>query len=301
MKVVRHEVRGGNHQAHLKCSDCGRERAVGWSILSGSDRVVTATGHSRSPGVRLDEHGKQEVIFDSDLTPEQLSQLDSIVIPEVERDMQSIDEQVRAVLEFRAEARERGIDFLLEEASWPVFLPVGIYPRLHLRRFDPIGDSDEHGEFRVVLKTFKSTFVGPVGGEPNESLFVGNRVGTRHVAFVIPTVAEYMMGAVKSLPAMSEFISFGSVVKPANLEIIEAITPESLQTTLNSGDDVTWKIWRLKSPNHQAYASAEIRGTLVDVGAVGIAAKDITSMLSQFSLIASGSAEAADLVSSYGR
>lgn len=300
MKIVRHEVHGGSHQAQLKCSNCDLETAVGWSTFGAGDSC-TASGYSRSPGATLDEHGKLKVIFDSDLTPEQLSQMGSIVIPEMERDFRSVDERVRAVLEFRAEARERGIEFLLEEASWPVFLPVGIYPRLHLCRFDPGGNPDEHGEFRIVLKTFISTFVGPAGGEPNESLFIGNRVGTRHVAFVIPYVAEYMMRAVKSLPAMSEFISFGSIVEPANLEIIEAITPESLQTTLNSGDDVTWKIWRLKSPNHQAYASVEIRDTIVDVGAAGMAAKDINSLLSQFSLIAPGTAEAADLVSSYGR
>ncbi len=299
MKVVRHEVHNGNYQAQLKCSNCGRETAVGWSTFSAGGSS-TATGYSRSPGVRLDEDGKQEVIFDSELTPEQLSQLDSIAIPEVERNMQSVDESVQLVLEFRAEARERGIDFLLEEVGWPVFLPVDVYPRLHVRNFDYGGHPDEHGESRYVLGTLKFTFVGPIEGEPDESLFVGSRVGIRPVWLVIPVAAEYMTAVLKFLPSMSEFMPFGTVIRPVNLEILEALSPERFQTTLKSGDHVTWEIRRLDSPSHLAYASGKIRGTMVDVGAAGMAAKDITSFLSQFSLIAPGSVEAAELVNSYG-
>lgn len=299
MEVVRHEVHNGNHQAQLKCSNCGRETAGGWSAFD-SGGSSTATGYSRSSGATLDEHGKLKVIFDSELTPEQLSQLDSLAMPEVERDRKSVDERVQLVLAFRAEARERGIDFLLEEAGWPVFLPVGVHPRLHVREFDYGGHPDEHEESRYVLGTLKFTFVGPTDGEADESLFVGSRVGIRPVWLVIPLAAEYMTAALKFLSAMSESMPFGTVIKPANLEILEALSPERFQTTLKSGDDVTWQIRRLDSPCHLAYAFGKIRGTIVDVGAAGMAAKDITRLLSRFSLIAPGSIQAAELVNSYG-
>ena len=48
-----------------------------------------------------------------------------------------------------------------------------------------------------------------------------------------------------------------------------------------SGEVVSWKIWRFNAPLPIVYARAQIENTIIDVGAIGPAAEEIEELLGQ--------------------
>jgi hypothetical protein len=290
----------GEGSASWKCTGCGRENTNQWE---GIEFIPVDQTDQSSTEIETDiEIDALSPDYPFPLPPPPPSFFDNSEAGRVIYE-QYMKEHLEYQKHYEALSRQieaDGIAALLKAMHFPLFALIDIRERFPFTSYQ-WGGGWGTGKTQLLLSNIDLRYEGPDYPKNTERIAIDQRGKEINPKSRLidrashPIHTSYIVNFLASLtgteePTMQALHQGMAIYQYVNIGAILLTTAVHTSIKAQSGEVVSWSIWRFNAPLPLVYAGAQIENTTISVGAIGPAADEIENLLGQLTRLTPESA-----------
>lgn len=291
-------------EASWKCNGCGKEGTYDCDVIefiwedeteqSSTDIEESVQFDSGIP-IILPPPPPRPSSFSDDLE-------DAPMIDEEEYERIRIEhlEQLKQNKALTRQIEAEGIVAIVRSAHFPLFALSNIRERFPFLSYG-FRSEVAAGEATQLVGTFNLGYEGPNHPKNTERITINQKSKEGKSAFILIAgefkllYTDYVISFLAGLtgsedPSMLALWQGKAIYQYINREVMRRTPAVSISIKAQSGEVVSWGVWRFEAPLPLIYAVAQIDNTMIEIGAIGPAADEIENLLGQLARLTPGSA-----------